>query len=234
MNKNDFSKFEYWQKQREENLPDITGANYDITGIDEETIFLWTSMSGPPPCSGGVGMWELIPNVDMLIGYLRYVSLPRFFEVWLNRDSWDKSEDMIRAEELFSRAESTENSDHKEDIPVMNMIINEIDKLFDLPDDQKYESLETILDKFNKKFDNNKTWSFELNIFKNAVSVGEELFENDIDQVEDIYFEYFQDDEVELDEKQIKKQWLNICKEVYDDNDCLDMFLDVLRSSNYY
>ena len=73
MDEMNYTQFEYWQKQKNNEFPDITGMNYTIDRLSEDTAFLWTSMSGAPPCSSSVGMWELALNVKALAGYVRYI-----------------------------------------------------------------------------------------------------------------------------------------------------------------
>ena len=233
----DYTKFEYWQKQKRHEFPDITGMNYTIDSLSEETAFLWTSMSGAPPCSSSVGMWELALNVASLAGYIRYIYLENFFEIWLKRDQWDKSEAMIKAEDLFSKAVTIEGLEYQKDIPLMKEIIEEVDRVMGLTSHEIFCGLKRALDKFNAHWNNTLTWSFDMKIYKDAVEVGEVLFNMNRETLEDIYSEYSEEDaEYDIEEEKTitKDQWLEICKGIYSDKGQLKLFLNVLRNSNYF
>ena len=233
MEESNYSTFEYWKNQKSNEFPDITGMNYTIDSLTEKTTFLWTSMSGSPPCSSSVGMWELALNVEGLAGYIRYIYLENFFEILLQRDLWDKSKNMINAEELFSKAETIEGLEYKQDISLMKEIIEDVDRVFKLPIHEMFDALKRALDKFNSKWNHTLTWYFAMNIYKDATEAGEVLFNNNRDNIEELYSEYLED-QLEDEEKITKDQWLDICKEIYSDNNKLKLFLNVLRNSNYF
>lgn len=229
------TKFEYWQRQKRHEFPDITGMNYTIDRLTEETAFLWTSMSGAPPCSSSVGMWELAMNVEALAGYIRYIYLENFFEIWLKRDQWDNSEAMLKAEDLFSMAENVEGLEYKRDIPLMKEIIEDIDCAMGLSSHETFEGLKRALDKFNTHWNGTVTWSFDMEIYKDALEAGQALFNMNRDNIEEMYSEYLEDSENNIEEKMITKdQWLEICKGIYLNKRQLDFFLNVLRNSNYF
>jgi len=230
----DYTKFEYWQKQKRHEFPDITGMNYTIDSLAEETVFLWTSMSAA--CSSSVGMWELALNVASLAGYIRYIYLQNFFEIWLKRDQWDKSEALIKAEDLFSTALTGEELEYQKDIPLMKGIIEEVDCVMGLTSHEIFYGLKRALAKFNAHWNDTLTWSFDMKIYKDAVEVGEVLFKMNRETIEDIYSEYLEENaEYDIEEEKItKEQWLEICKGIYSDKGQLELFLNVLRNSNYF
>lgn len=234
MKEDNVIKFEYWQEQKNSNFPDVFSTFDGIESIDEGTFFIWSEMTTHMPCSGGAGMWEMLQNIDLLIGYIRHVRLPGFFEIWLKRDEWDNNEDMIKAEELFDRAERVADLKYKEDIPLMKEIIKEIDSLFSLPENQKFERLKSALVKFNDKWDNAGTLSFSIYIYKDAVEVGEELYKRDNELIDETYYDYFGEDEEAENKEVALEQWLEICGNIYSDEVSFDIFMNVLDNSNSY
>ncbi|HZK55618.1 MAG TPA: hypothetical protein VFC84_15725 [Desulfosporosinus sp.] len=232
MDEMNYSQFEYWQRQKNNEFPDIVGMNYTIDRLSEDTAFLWTSMSGAPPCSSSVGMWELALNIKSLAGYVRYIYLENFFEIWLKRDQWEISDAMIKAEDLFSKAESICGLEYKMDIPLMKEIIEEVDRVMELENHEIFEGLKRALNKFNARWNNTLTWSFAMNIYQDSVEAGKVLFDNNRDNIEEMYSEYLEEDAEH--EKITKDQWLEICKDIYGDKGKLDLFLNIVRNSNYF
>jgi len=239
MEESTYSDFEYWQKQKRDEFPDVTGMNYTIANLAEETAFLWTSMSGAPPCSSSVGMWEFALNVQGLVGYIRYIYLENFFEIWLKRDQWDHGQDMIKAEDLFRNTEEINDLEVKKDIPLMKEIIEEIDSIWGLASDEMFAGLQRALDKFNARWNHTSTWCFDMKIYNDAIEVGKALFNNNRDNIQEMYSDYIEEHAENngysrIEDEISKDEWLEICKGIYSDKAKLDLFLNVLRNSNYF
>lgn len=143
---------------------------------------------------------------------------------------------MIIAEDLFSKAVTIEDLEYQKDIPLMKEIIEEVDCVMGLSSHEIFYGLKRALDKFNAHWNGTLTWSFDMKIYKDAIEVGEALFNMNHETIEDIYSEYLEEEtKYDIEEEKItKEQWLEICKGIYSDKGQLELFLNVLRNSNYF
>lgn len=143
---------------------------------------------------------------------------------------------MIIAEDLFSKAVTIVDLEYQKDIPLMKEIIEEVDCVMGLSSHEIFYGLKRALDKFNAHWNGTLTWSFDMKIYKDAIEVGEALFNMNHETIEDIYSEYLEEEtKYDIEEEKItKEQWLEICKGIYSDKGQLELFLNVLRNSNYF
>lgn len=233
MDKDIFSAFEYWQQQKHDNFPDIIATSENVDRIDKETIFLWAYMVSPMPSSVSVGIWELVPDYETLKGYLRFIRLPGFFEIWLDRAEWDDSyNELILAEELFTRAEAVNGLDNREDISFMKDIIQELDSINnDLTTAHKIEQLKGVLGRFNDRWNSTLTWSFGIYIYQDAVEAGKQLFSSKTELINEIFKHNFKQGQT-VERENVKEQWLAICQNVYNDRNSCALFMEVMNKSN--
>ena len=186
--------------------------------ITESTAFLWTEIGAPGP-GGAVGAWDWFPNIGALAGFIRFVILPSFFGIWLVREEWDEREDYIRAEELFNRARESGKCRYAQDIPLMEKIIEGMDRVLKSSELQLVENIKTALQAFNDKWNYTQTWKFFIYIFANPAEVGQELYERDPDRIEE---------ELEL----TKEDWIKVCNNVLKNEEDMKTFIKELEESN--
>ena len=65
---------------------------YLFLDLTKKTLFLWHEFLAPHPYPLIIGKWDLFPEPPALIGFLRHVLLPFFFECHLDRQKWDKDQ----------------------------------------------------------------------------------------------------------------------------------------------
>ena len=206
------------------------GSPFNDAPLTEDSIYLWNEMSAPLPSGATNGVWGIFPESKSLAGFLRYVVLPKFFEIWLVRDEWDDNpERFINAEELFELAELAEQSvkcRYIEDIRLMKALIADLDALMDKDNEKVGIGLVDLTKKFNGRWEDTPTWCFKLKVYENPVSVGKEIFNRvaeDLDE-KDATEEFGMPEDV----------WMEICKKALTDKSTQKQFTEKLSESAWF
>ena len=221
--KKDWSVFSFWNERYKE-VPELAGPFQDEP-ISDKTIFLWSQMTASLPSGGSAGAWDYFPEPKALVAYLRFRMLPAYFEIWLVREEWDpKSDEFISADELFSRAMSSNKCRYAEDVPLMTSLIQQLDNLLRQDEDASILSgLQQVIEAFNNKWEDTGTWQFSIGMFADPVSVGQEIYRRRTEG---------EDDGPELFEEEFavnKAEWLEICAHAASGPEAQERFIQVLR-----
>jgi hypothetical protein len=145
--------------------------------ITENTIFVWSEMTTPMPCSSTGGTWAHFPDAGAACGFLRHLLLPQFFEIWLVREEWDADpESHIMAEDLFDRAIAAGECRYADDIPEMREVITLLDQAIASDSSEAcFQFLEKSAQQFNHFWSNTGTWCFEIEVYPDPVPAGKRM-----------------------------------------------------------
>lgn len=226
MVENNWSSFEEW-KQIYEEIQCGLGSPFNDTPLTEDSIFLWNQMSAPMPSGATNGDWGIFPEPKALAGYLRYIALPIFFGIWLVREEWDNdSEKFLFAEELFDIAEQSGKCRYTEDIPTMRALIAELDGLMAVDNEAVKRGIIGVANQFNKRWEKTPTWSFKLEVYEDPVSVGNEIFNRVVEDMDEEY--------VAEEFGMTKETWMDICQNALVDTSAYNQFAEKLRDSAWF
>ncbi|MDD2388152.1 MAG: hypothetical protein PHP23_00240 [Desulfobacterales bacterium] len=215
-----WDEFEWWQalyKDRQRSLEGLLSSE----PLTENSIFIWCEISPPKKKDAKNGKWDVYPKPLALAGFLRYVGLPAYFDVWLVREEWDREPAAFRhPDELLTMADSVSGSRFKDMIPVMQEIYCKLDNLFDLPDEQVRKGLRQVADLFNENWSETGSWHFKIQTFDTPAQVGERVFT--LQKTSDHPFEMS------------KRQWMDLCNSVVKDFQSQAQFLKILSENSWF
>lgn len=226
MSEKNWASFAEWKEIYERTNCGV-GSPFGNIPLSENSIFHWNQMSAPMPSGGTNGTWGIFPEPKALAGFLRYIALPIFFQIWLVREEWDdKSERFISAEKLFDLAEKSGKCRYIEDIPVMKTMISDLDALMGQDDEKVRKSLNDVAKKFNDRWEDTPTWCFKIEIYDDPVVVGKEVFNRVAEDLaeEDIVEEFGMSED----------DWMEICRKALTDESAQEKFTEILRDSGWY
>lgn len=195
--------------------------------LTQDSLYFWNQMSAPLPSGSTYGAWGIFPDPAALAGFLRYIVLPTFFEIWLNREEWDKDpEAFIKAEELFERAEKSGKCGYLEDLPLMRSLIESLDALMVKNNEDVRTGLVDVAEKFNNRWQETPTWCFKIEIYEDPVAVGKEVLGR---VVEDL------DEDSVIDEFGMSEEdWMKICKNVLIDEHAKTQYIETLSNQGIF
>jgi hypothetical protein len=226
MTEKNWASFSEWKKIVAETNCGVESP-FNDTLLTDDSIFLWNQTGTPLPSGSTNGAWGSFPEPKALVGFLRYVALPVFFEIWLVREEWDKEpERFIKAEELFELAEQSGKCRYIEDTQLMKTLIADLDVLMEQDNEKVTMDLTAVVKKFNERWENTPTWCFKLEIYESPVMVGKEIFNRVADEIKDEY--------VEEEFGMAEKDWMNICQKALTDKTAQDQFSERLREAGWY
>lgn len=226
MNEQKWREFEFWSNLYKERQRALEGP-FRSEPLTEESVYLWTQLGAPLPSGATAGEWDWFPNSKALVGFLRFIAFPIYFEIWLVREEWDPGpKRFIQAEKLFSIAEQSNKCRYTEDIPLMKDLIERLDDVFDLPEDQMIATLQKVAEEFNSRWANTPTWTFKIQIFDNPSKVGEEIYSRIADEVEEEY--------IEEEFGMSKREWLDTHQNALLSKESQEKFLRVLEENAWH
>jgi hypothetical protein len=219
MTEMNWKSFDYWKNLVGEGGRSLESP-FNLMELTEKSLFLWSQMSAPMPSGATNGSWGIFPEPKALAGFLKHVVFPVFFETWLVREEWDGNPDsVISVNEILSKAESSDKCRYREDIPLMKNLIKTNYGFFNLPDGEVIKGLQDLTGKFNDRFEDTSTWSFQLKTFQSPLDVGKEI----VSRIDDEFVE----EELGLS----SKAWLDTCGRVLKDKKAQDEFKRILAES---
>jgi len=214
MDQNQWGSFDYWQALYDGKSRSLEGC-FSSNTLTDSSIFIWFEISPPKRSDALNGKWDQYPEPKALAGFLRYVGLSAFFDIWLVREEWDNAPRRFRHPDyLLTMAENSDACRFKEKIPNMQEIYAELDELFDLPDDEVRKGLKQIASDFNEHWSHTNSWHFRIQILNSPMDVGEEIFSRQKKAETPFCFS--------------KRDWLDLCGNVLDDPESQKQFLQVM------
>ena len=221
-----WSSFTEWKNIVENGGRGLDGP-FNDSPLTKDSIYLWNQMSTPLPDGSTHGTWGVFPEPKALAGFLRYIVLPIFFEIWLVREEWDDDpERFIKAEELFAMAEKTGKCRYIEDVPFMKPLIATLDALMDRSNEEVTRGLADVAEKFNYRWEDTSTWCFKIEIHENPVSVGKEIFNCVAEDLEPDYIV----EEFGMSED----AWMKICRSALEDESAQAQFIERLKDGGVF
>lgn len=192
--------------------------------LTDQSMFLWNEMTAPLPYGHTAGAWGAFPEPEALIGFLKYIVLPTFFETWLIREEWDEEpEKYISPEELFNRARNSEKCRYTEDIIEMKGFIDSLNSLFGKSYSEIKSGLQEIEKKFNAKWSDTPTWCFRIEGYDSPGAVCSEILGRHEVEMTD------EDDFFQEEMGFSKEEWKHICKNAASDLEAQDKFFQILE-----
>lgn len=210
MTKKSWTTWEEWHAWTQEN-----GRNLDDPfpeqPITEKTVFLWSEMTSPMPCSSTGGSWAHFPDTWAAAGFIRHLLLPQFFEIWLVRDEWDPDpESHIVAEDLFERAITSGECRYEDDIATMRKVLLMVDQAIESDSNEVcFQLLQKSVKKFNRFWSGIATWSFEIKLYPDPVAAGRQMSKR--------WLGFFDDE---------PSEWRSICSKAASDAEASAKFLE--------
>lgn len=222
----DWSSFAEWEEIVKKNGRSVE-SSFDHMPLTKSSVFHWNQMSTPLPAGGTYGAWGIFPEPKALAGFLRFMVLPQFFEIWLVREEWDDDpERFVRAEELFDIAEKSGKCRYIEDVPVMKTLIADLDALMNQDNEKVTAGLNDVAKKFNDRWEDTPTWCFKVEVYNDPVAVGKEIFKRIAEDLEeeDIVEEFGMSED----------DWMDICRKALTDESAQEQFTEKLSDSGWY
>lgn len=212
-----WGEFEYWQTLYQDKLRSLEGL-FSSELLSADSIFIWYEIAPPKRSTMINGKWDVYPEPKALAGFLRYIGFPVYFDIWLQREEWDRnSAAFTHPDEVLDLAASPFGSRFKDAIPVMQEIYSKLDELFGLPDAAVRKGLREVADLFNQNWSDTDSWHFKIKIFDTAPEVGEEVFSTQKDSNSPF--------------EMSKRDWLELCAAATKDPQAQTRFLKILSEN---
>lgn len=167
--------------------------------------------------------WISFPDIKSMIGFIKYVYIPTVYFMFLGDEDEITCPD-IDCKSLLEHMNSYEQCKNKKMIPEMGILLERLDNIFNM----RNESIFIELKLFTRSFEelcNKRIEKFAyFNVFRNPSEVGEHIINS-----------YKDDESVDLQdiENQLgvgAEEWINICKNVYNNRFMSRKFIDILNN----
>lgn len=213
-----YNVFEFWERYIAKNRT-IRGRMFNDEKITKNTVFFHTVIFSKR--NGIESMWGIAPNERMLLGYIQYSFLPEAFYKWIYAKNKKIGFVPIKtAQDILKNAEKHKLV-NKDDRKSMMEQITSINKLWDIPSDRLIMELKKFTRNFNRRWFGDSTEFLYINIFKTADDLGEFVLKTNL--ITDFEKNF---------EKKIgcsEEQWINLCKNVINDDTAEKKFKEVLE-----
>ncbi|GIM28544.1 hypothetical protein CPJCM30710_12100 [Clostridium polyendosporum] len=212
-----YNSFDYWNKIVNLNKT-LKSRIFESEPITDKTVYLHYVIFNKR--SGVESVWTPIPNARMLLGYIQYCFMPEAFYKWIEgRDKVVTIIPHMTVDEIILRAKKCGKLTKKE-VSDVEKQISLIKNMWDFPSNK----LMTELKKFGREF--NKTWYGDsagflyINVFGNAVELGEFIANTNRQTSFDTTFE----EKIGMSEE----EWLKLCSEINKDKEKAEKFKRIL------
>ncbi len=198
--------FGYWQARFPEKQNGEWCRPRSVAG---DSVFVFASTTAPLPCASHYGWWQWFETVEEAFGYVRHVLMPEMFELWLVRQDWDKDTDTLtEATGLLNRADKA--GVFPDDIPVMRVLIAELDQAIQSDEATMRESLRGVAKRFSERWGRTRTWDLSFDLYCGPEEAGAELYDRGC------VGEWFDEEECETDEDRAARErerteWFETC-----------------------
>lgn len=173
----DFKRPEFWKAWYTEN-DGYFGSPFSVkTDVASGEYYLWNQLDEPGPGGGSHGCWDFFNTPTEMAAYLRYIILPRFFQLLITMEGEEPHAfEFYDLKTLVAKTKNELDWDNDECALILTTL-NALDTLL-----QKKEvsiaDIITLSDACNAMWRQGSDWSFRINPFDSIVDAGECLFLN--------------------------------------------------------
>ena len=200
----DFKNPEFWKAWYIEQ-EGYFGSPFKVeASVASGEYYLWNQMDDPGPWGGSHGCWDWFTTPAEMAAYLRYMILPRFFQLLITMEGEEPH--AFEFYDLHSLVTKTQNEvDWKdEEYALILSTLRGLDALLAM-EDAPFTDLKAIADAFNAIWKNGGSWTFCICPFDDIVSAGEALFINGF------HGEFPDDDEAREEFGHTLAEWKELC-----------------------
>lgn len=223
-----WKSFDYWKGEY-----DKKGIGFDMPfrteSLTSDTVFMWSRVTAPLPSGIGICLWEWFPEVTALVGYIRFVFLPKWYGLYSDKCDSGKGK-LFSSEEIFTDMEQVISDRESPDVPadqlhdyrndflIMKGEISKLDNTLNLPEEHKMTKLQEILRDFNERWESTPGWESHIQVFNSPIEVGEEIVRREEAE-----------DEQRDDFESWRQSWLETCSNALSDKDAQKEFLAAIE-----
>lgn len=212
-----YNSFDYWNKIINQNKT-LKSRTFEDEPITDKTVYLHYVIFNRK--AGIESVWMPIPSARMLLGYIQYCFMPEAFYKWIEgRDKIVVTIPSMTVDEIIIRAKKSGKLT-KMEVANMEKHILLIKHMWDFPSNK----LMTELKKFGREF--NKTWFGDsagflyINVFGNAVELGDFIARTN----QQTDFNRTFEEKIGMNER----EWLKLCSEINKDKEKAEKFKIIL------
>lgn len=207
----------YWENIAKKGKCDNPFAADPMT---EESVFFHGVITN---CHGdSYERWLHLPNIHALLGFLNYVFVPMAFYAFLSKER----ELLIQAnlDEMLDIMTDSEKCSEKDLIPEMREFSTQIRDLWNCGGEKCFDELKKFLTGYNERWSKHLELFSYFNIFKAPYELGKYLVDA---------YEKSEMVDISMLEDQLgvsKREWLNICNTVYENDFMKRKFIEILNN----
>ncbi|GAA0732845.1 hypothetical protein [Clostridium oceanicum] len=164
--------------------------------------------------------WACYPNAKSMLGFIQYVFIPTAFFTWLNNEFDEVVIPIASSYNILDQIKEFDKEKNEYLISNMKEDIESLNNFWTLNEEECFKSLKIFTKKFNEKWHKENKKILKLSVFQSPNEIEEYVMpEND-----DIFIEVLEE-EIGLS----KKEWQNVCKNVYHNEFVKSKFIDILN-----
>ncbi|WP_300673661.1 hypothetical protein [Desulfoluna sp.] len=173
----DFKSPEFWKawyiKQE-----GYFGSPFEVkTTVASGACYLWNQLDEPVPGGGTHGSWDIFNTPAEIAAYLRYMILPRFFQLLITMEGKElHAFEFYDLDSLVAKTHKEvdwENEEHALILSTLKGLGSLLEK-----GEVRFADLKNITDACNAMWQHGNGWTFRITPFDDIISAGETLFMN--------------------------------------------------------
>ncbi|BCS97415.1 hypothetical protein DSLASN_30470 [Desulfoluna limicola] len=173
----DFKSPEFW-KAWYTKQEGYFGSPFKVkTDVASGEYYLWNQLDEPVPGGGTYGSWDFFNSPVEMAAYLRYMILPRFFQLLITMEGEEPH--AFEFYDLVSLVTKTQQEVDWEDdeYALILTTLKGLDSVLE-KEEVIFTDLKAIAAAFNTMWEHGSGWTFRICPFDDIVSAGETLFKN--------------------------------------------------------
>lgn len=213
----DYNQYWYWENMVLSEKP-LWSNSFKNLNLTRDSVFVYSLIM----CKErGIlkNNWAYYPNLESLVGFIEHVFMPTAFFTWLDDEYEFKVPVATSAEVLDVMSMGYENN---KEIDSMWKDIESIHKVWMADSSCCLDKLRKFSNSFNERWKINDEKLLYFRIFENSREIADFVF---LGENEDVFEEV-----IEEDIGMTKKQWYEICENVYDNKFLSKRFVDILNN----
>lgn len=212
-----YNSSDYWERLNEQNKT-IRGHMFLDDVPRKGSIYLHTLSFSKK--NGLNSIWTYFPNVSALLGYIQYSFLQENFYKWI----YGKNKKITKipsatVEQIIKKA-LDENKVTKAEAEMMKEDLNNLNKMWKLPQDKLVKELIRFCKNFNRKWYGDSTEFLYLKIFESSEELGRYIA--DSCKLTNAY------DKIQRDFRYTESEWMTLCKAAESDLEVGEKFRQIL------
>ncbi|TCK98718.1 hypothetical protein EDC19_1152 [Natranaerovirga hydrolytica] len=217
-----YQSYQYWEHLIHNNKP-MWKDGFLGESLNEDSIFVYTVIVDYNK-DFLKNQWGYYSNVYALLGFLQYVFLPTSFFTWLDDAVEGFNIPIATGEEMLQMMCEIENTINIQDITFMKKQLEEIKTYWQLSEEDCLKKIIDLAEAYNNKWNNKTDKQIYFKVLKSSKEVSDYVLSGGAIE-EEAFVEV-----VEAEMEMSKKEWHDMCKNVYHNKFLQKRFLDTLNN----